>query len=99
MENPNFVVSVMPGSVSNVFYWNFVVFVMPGMVFAICISEMLTGITKTIIFNQKTPENTARNYENNEFAISVPIVPAIAAIAAIAAITGIRAKMLQRSHL
>ena len=35
IENPNFVVSVMPGSVSIVFYWNFVVFVMPGMVFVI----------------------------------------------------------------
>ena len=32
MENPNFVVSVMPGSVSIVFYWNFVVFVIPVMV-------------------------------------------------------------------
>ena len=33
IENPNFVVSVIPGNVSIVFYWNFVVFVIPGMVF------------------------------------------------------------------
>ena len=33
IENPNFVVSVIPGSVSIVFYWNIVVFVIPVMVF------------------------------------------------------------------
>ena len=50
-ENPNFVVSVIPGSVSIVFHWKFVVFVILGMVFAIFISEMLSGITKTMISN------------------------------------------------
>ena len=68
-RNYEFVVSVMPGSVSGVFSLNFIVFVMP-----VSVSEFVSHENHARHYeNNKIPiknnGNTDRNYRNNEIRI------------------------------